>query len=188
MNVILKPATATTVRAKPATTGAIFGATPAMFKSNFDYQLVRGMMARAYGEGCAFGELYSTARRVVDRDVESWTVEWTGTAERVEAIAHNCLEGGHAVSAREAFLRASLYWRTGLFYLESKDPRQLAIYHHHRSCFRQASALFDPMIAVPATVRRGFARAAAHHRRPPRAKREQFRGVRGRPAPLAHHA
>ena len=50
---------------------------PAMFKSNFDYQLVRGMMAGAYGEGGAFGELYSTARRVVDRDVESWTVEWT---------------------------------------------------------------------------------------------------------------
>jgi hypothetical protein len=51
MNVILKPAPATTVLAKPATTtGAIFGATPAMpamFKSNFDYQLVRGMMAGA---------------------------------------------------------------------------------------------------------------------------------------------
>jgi arsenate reductase (thioredoxin) len=40
---------------------------PGMFKSNFDYQLVRGMLADAYGEGRAFGELYSTARRVVDR-------------------------------------------------------------------------------------------------------------------------
>jgi hypothetical protein len=143
-------AAATPASTKSATTiGAIFGATPgmpAMFKSNFDYQLVRGMLAGAYGEGGAFGELYSTARRVVDRDVESWTVEWTGTAERVEAIAHNCLSGGHVVSAREAFLRASLYWRTGLFYLESKDPRQLAMYHRHRSCFRQAAALFDPKI------------------------------------------
>jgi hypothetical protein len=43
-------------------------------------------------------------------------------------------------------LRASLYWRTGFFYLESKDSRQLATYHRHRSCFRQASALFDPPI------------------------------------------
>ncbi len=131
------------------TTGVIFGATPgmpAMFKSNFDYQLVRGMLAGAYGEGGAFGELYSTARRIVDKDVESWTVEWSGTAERVEAIARNCLSGGHVVSAREAFLRASLYWRTGLFYLENKDPRQLAMYHRHRSCFRQASALFEPPI------------------------------------------
>jgi hypothetical protein len=132
MNVILKQAAVATASAKPATA--------------IDYQLVRGILAGAYGEGGAFGELYSTARRIVDRDVESWTVEWTGTAERVEAIAHDCLSGGHVVSAREAFLRASLYWRTGLFYLESKDPRQLLMYHRHRSCFRQGSALFDPPI------------------------------------------
>src|ERR1700677_3293707 len=145
MNVILKQTAATAVPGKPATTiGGIFGATPGMpgiFNSNFDYQLVRGMCAGAYGEGGAFGELYSTARRVVDRDVESWAAEWRGTAERVKAIAHNCLSGGHVVSAREAFLRASLYWRTGLFYLESKDPRQLLMYHRTRSSFRQASAL-----------------------------------------------
>ena len=150
MDTIVKETAATPGSAKPTTTiGAIFGATPGMpgmFKSNFDYQLVRGMLAGAYGEGGAFGELYSTARRIVDRDIESWTVEWSRTAERVEAIADDCLSGGHIVSAREAFLRASLYWRTGLFYLESKDPRQLAMYHRHRSCFRQASALFDPPI------------------------------------------
>ena len=55
MNINLKQAPTTTVPAKPATTiGAIFGATPGMpgmFKSNFDYQLVRGMVAGAYGEG-----------------------------------------------------------------------------------------------------------------------------------------
>src|SRR5580658_1010352 len=133
----------------PTTMEAIFGATPGMpgiFRSNFDYQLVRGMLAGAYGEGGAFGELYSTARRVVDCDINSWAVEWGLTAGRIEAIAEDCLSGGHVVSAREAFLRASLYWRTGLFYLESKDSRQLAMYHRHRSCFRQASALFDPPI------------------------------------------
>jgi pimeloyl-ACP methyl ester carboxylesterase len=150
MNVNLRQAAVATAAAKSGTTTVEgFGATPgmpAMFKSNFDYQLVRGMLAGAYGEGGAFGELYSTARRIVDRDVESWTVEWTAAAERIEAIADDCLSGGHVVSAREAFLRASLYWRTGLFYLESKDPRQLAMYHRHRACFRQAAALFDPPI------------------------------------------
>jgi pimeloyl-ACP methyl ester carboxylesterase len=147
----LQPGAATApASAKPTTTiGAVFGATPGMpglFKSNFDYQLVRGMCAGAYGEGGAFGELYSTARRVVDRDVENWTVEWSGTAERVEAIAQDCLSASHVVSAREAFLRASLYWRTALFFLENSDSRQLAMYNRHRSCFRQAAALFDPKI------------------------------------------
>src|SRR6202167_2481390 len=87
----------TAASAKPATTtGAIFGATPGMpgmFKSNFDYQLVRGMVAGAYGEGGAFGELYSTARRVVDRDVNSWAVGQPGTVERLEAVWHGDLSG-----------------------------------------------------------------------------------------------
>jgi pimeloyl-ACP methyl ester carboxylesterase len=150
MNINLKKTPAETASANPTTkTAAIFGVTPGMpgiFKSNFDYQLIRGMCAGAYGDGGAAGELFSTARRVVDRDIQSWTVEWSGTAERVEAIARSCLSGGHAVSAREAFLRASMYWRTAFFFLETKDPRQLEMYQRHRSCFMQAAALFNPPI------------------------------------------
>jgi hypothetical protein len=54
-------ATATALPKPTTTTGVVFGASPGMpgiFKSNFDYQLVRGMLAGAYGEGGAFGELY----------------------------------------------------------------------------------------------------------------------------------
>jgi pimeloyl-ACP methyl ester carboxylesterase len=104
------------------------------------------MLAGAYGDGGAVGESFSTARRIRDKDIESWTVEWTATADRVEGFATKCLGGGHNVSAREAFLRASVYWRTGFFYLETKDPRQFAMYQRHRSCFRQAAKLFDPPI------------------------------------------
>ncbi len=131
------------------TAGAIFSATPAMpevFKSNFDYQLVRAMCAGSYGDGGAVGECFSTARRVVDADIESWTAAWRDTAERVEAIAQDCLSGGHTVSAREAFLRASMYWSTAFFYVESTDPRHLEMYMRHRSCFVQAAKLFDSPI------------------------------------------
>jgi pimeloyl-ACP methyl ester carboxylesterase len=129
-----------------AQTGVVFGATPGMpgvFTSNFDYQLVRAMCAGSYGDGGAVGECFSTARRVVDGDVESWTVAWSDTAQRVEAIAEDCVGAGHTVSAREAFLRASMYWNTAFFYLEHSDPRQLEMYTRHRSCFIQAAALFD---------------------------------------------
>jgi pimeloyl-ACP methyl ester carboxylesterase len=143
-------AAAATASAKPTTTtGAIFSAStgmPRVFKSNFDYQLVRAMPAGAYGDGGAVGEVYSTARRIVEGDLEGWTVAWSETADRIESIAHDCLSGGHVISAREAFLRACIYWKTGFFYLESKDPRQLAMYKRHRECFRQAAALFDPQI------------------------------------------
>jgi pimeloyl-ACP methyl ester carboxylesterase len=129
--------------------GTVFSATPGLpqlFQSNFDYQLARGMLAGAYGDGGAVGESFTTARRIKDKDIESWTVEWTSTANRVEDIAAKCLSSGHIVSAREAFLRASVYWRTGFFYLETKDPRQFEMYQRHRSCFRQAAKLFNPQI------------------------------------------
>jgi len=77
---------------------------------------------------------------------ESWTVAWTDTAQRVEAIAEDCVGAGHTVSAREAFLRASMYWNTAFFYLEHSDPRQLEMYTRHRSCFTQAARLFNPAI------------------------------------------
>ena len=112
-------------RKSTAPTGVVFGATPGMpgfFKSNFDYQFVRAMCAGSYGDGGAVGECFSTARRVVDGDIESWTVAWSDTAQRVEAIAEDCLGAGHTVSAREAFLRASMYWNTAFFYLGAQRP------------------------------------------------------------------
>jgi pimeloyl-ACP methyl ester carboxylesterase len=119
---------------------------PGIFKSQFDYQLVRAMCTGAYGDGGAIGESFSTARRIIDGDLEGWIAEWRATAERIERIAEDCLSGGHRVSAREAFLRASTYWKTGQFYLGSRDPRQNGMYMRHRSCFVQAAALFDPKI------------------------------------------
>jgi pimeloyl-ACP methyl ester carboxylesterase len=169
------------VKPSPAKPGAgpleIFGASPGMpgvFKSNFDYQLVRAMPAGAYGDGGAVGEALSTARRIVDGDPESWVAAWTETAERVEKIGRDCLSAGHAISAREAFLRATLYWKTGGFYLETKDRRQLAMYNRHRACFVQAAKLFDPPIepvSIPyengKTLPGYFMRAAASGGRRP---------------------
>ena len=156
------------------TAGAIFGATPGMpgvFTSNFDYQLVRAMCAGSYGDGGAVGECFSTARRVVDGDMESWTVAWSATAQRVEALAEDCVAAGHTVSAREAFLRASMYWNTAFFYLEHSDPRHLEMYTRHRSCFVQAATLFDvPIEPVSFPYENGktlpgyFLRAAADGR------------------------
>jgi pimeloyl-ACP methyl ester carboxylesterase len=129
----------------------VFSSTPGMpglLEPSFDYQAVRAMGAGSYGDGGAVGEVYSTVRRVVDGDVESWTAAWSDTAGRIEHIANACRAGGHMVSAREAFLRASCYWGTGCFYLESKDPRHVEMYKRHRFCFMQAAKLFDPPIEV----------------------------------------
>jgi hypothetical protein len=92
--------------------------------------------ARVRGQGrglCAFilPLMQGTGRICWIKAETGQAAAWRETAERVERIAHECLNGSHIVSAREAFLRASTYWKTGQFYLDSKDPRQLEMYKRH---------------------------------------------------------
>src|SRR5215213_4998970 len=68
----------------------------------FDGQFLRVLDGVFYG--CAdIGECFVTARRVVPGDHDSWLTEWRATAERVYAAAEKSRDGGHLVSAREAF-------------------------------------------------------------------------------------
>ncbi len=92
MNINLKRAPVATGAAKSTTrAGTVFSVTPGLpqiFQSNFDYQLARGMLAGAYGDGGAVGESFTTARRIKDKDIDSWTVEWAATAEQDRRHSH----------------------------------------------------------------------------------------------------
>jgi hypothetical protein len=137
----------------PATqkgTTLMFGATagmPGRFKGNFDFQFVRTMGCTTHG-GAEIGECYETAARIEDEKEDSYTEAWRVTAERVEAIARKSLAGGHLVSAREAFLRASSYWREVGFYQSTTDPKCRAGWERQRDCFMQAGKLMDPPFQV----------------------------------------
>jgi hypothetical protein len=131
-------------------TSVTFGATagmPGRFKGNFDYQFVRTMGCVTYG-GAALGECYETASRIEDEKEASYSKAWRVTAERVEAIARKSLAGGHLMSAREAFLRASSYWREVGFYQSTTDAKCRASWERQRDCFRQAGKLMDPPFEV----------------------------------------
>ena len=132
----------------------MFGATagmPRRFKGNFDYQFVRTMGCTTYG-GSEIGECYETASRIEDEKEDSYTEAWRVTAERVEAIARKSLAGRHLVSAREAFLRASSYWREMGFYQSTTDPKCRAGWERQRDCFMQAGKLMDlpfEVVSIP---------------------------------------
>jgi len=117
------------------------------FATHFDSYFTRVMGRGNYG-GSAVGECYETASRIVDGDFQSFTNAWEVTAKRVEAIGRDCLEKGHVVSARDAFLRATTYWGATTMYASPADPRQRTSYENERACFREAAKLFDPPIEV----------------------------------------
>ena len=110
----------------------------------FSFELLRTLSYAAYG-GADIGECLVTASRIRDRDFESWHEEWNKTASRVHALADDALRHGQRVSAREAYLRASNYYRTAEFFLHG-DPdasRLLATWGQSRTTFRQAVTLMD---------------------------------------------
>lgn len=120
---------------------------PGIFATNFDYQLARLMGATTYG-GAAVGECFATARRIRDGDGTSFGHEWNAVGERVLGLGNESLSRDHPVSARDAFLRAEGYFRTGTRFLSHDDPMREEMWRKSRNTFQRAAALFDPPIEV----------------------------------------
>src|SRR6516225_4497212 len=93
----------------------------------FSFELLRAVGYAPYS-GADIGECLATAERITEGDLESWHREWLRTADRIRTIAEEALAKQHLISAREAFLRASNYYRTAEFFLhvDPRDPRLLA--------------------------------------------------------------
>lgn len=112
--------------------------------ADMDAQLSRTLIAVA-AEAADLGEVMATASRVTEGDYDSWFAEWSATAEVAHTLAEEALAGGHVVTARKAYLRASEYWRQAYFFLrhDLDDERLRDAWRQHRSTFRKALPLLD---------------------------------------------
>jgi pimeloyl-ACP methyl ester carboxylesterase len=112
--------------------------------ASFSFEALRAAGFANYG-GADRGEIL-TARAIPDGDEASWHREWKATAERVEELGRKSLADGHHVSAREALLRASNYYRTAEFFLRddpARDPEAALLSARSRDTFVTAMPLFD---------------------------------------------
>ena len=117
----------------------------------FSFELLRAASYGPYG-GSEIGEVLATANRIREGDFESWHIEWFRVAERIETIADTSLQDGHRISAKQAFLRASNYYRTAEFFLAPADPRRMKIYEKSRSTFwrfLELSGLYVDRVNIP---------------------------------------
>ena len=96
--------------------------------------------------GADIGEVIATTSRISEGDEEGWTSEWRATAERIAKRGETSLSVGDTVSAREAFLRASAYYRSAEFYCR-KDPlhdrRVLELFRLSKQYLVKGSKLLD---------------------------------------------
>jgi dienelactone hydrolase len=75
--------------------------------------------------------------------MEDWFREWYATAEHFSREGDDSLASGHDVSAREAYYRASTYYRTSEFFLHGNpaDPRILEAWTKSRDLFIKAAKM-----------------------------------------------
>jgi pimeloyl-ACP methyl ester carboxylesterase len=118
---------------------------------SFSFETLRAAGFANYG-GAELGEVVVTARAIPEGDEVAWHREWKATAQRVHQLGEQSLAKGHRVSAREAFLRASNYYRTSEFFLRdhpATDPEVALLSGESAAAFQSAIALLEtPVEAV----------------------------------------
>lgn len=115
------------------------------------FELIR-VLAKALEHGADIGESLSTAFRIKQKEgdqqalLHAWYEEWRKLGERIEKIGDECIAKGHKVSARDAYIRASEYYRSADFYLHGnpENPAILQLWDRMDSCFEKARKLSIP--------------------------------------------
>jgi pimeloyl-ACP methyl ester carboxylesterase len=96
--------------------------------------------------GADIGEVIVTTAQIPEGDEDAWTAAWSATAERIAQRGAASLEVGDRVSAREAFLRASSYYRSAEFYRRKdplNDPQVLELSRLSKHYLVKAGGLMD---------------------------------------------
>jgi pimeloyl-ACP methyl ester carboxylesterase len=119
----------------------------AMDIGTFTFNYMRALMVAGTG-GAELNECFLVASRIKDKDQESWVREWALMAEQVHRSATAAMASGQPMTARQAYLRASNYYRSAMFSLPHTDARLDRYLAASRDCFHEAAKLFSPRIEV----------------------------------------
>ena len=104
------------------------------------------VLGSTYSGQADVGECLVVAGRIKDGNADSWVEEWTKAAARAAEVASEAEDGGHRLSARDAWLRAATYFSTSTSQLGgSKRGDQFEqLWEQHRECWDRAVGLFNP--------------------------------------------
>jgi pimeloyl-ACP methyl ester carboxylesterase len=102
----------------------------------------RALFHATYG-GADFGECQQAVQRVGAGTVDDWHREWSATADALVEAGGASAAAGHRVSAREAYLRASTYYRTAYYPLFGSPPDERL-----RAGFDRESAALDKAVVL----------------------------------------
>ncbi len=117
-----------------------------VFKAHEADWMLQRTLAYMNVKAAEIGECLYAARRIDEKDPESWPTEWASLAERVSAQGDESLAKGDKVSARESFQRASNYYRAAEYGCVPSHPRFHELWEKSVAAFHKACPLFDPPV------------------------------------------
>ena len=97
-------------------------------------------------QAAEIGEVRTIAQHIDGRDADSWPDAWSDMAAIVEAHGEKALADDDRVSARQALLRASNYFRAAEYGCVPSHPRFHELWERSVAAFHKAAALFDPPV------------------------------------------
>lgn len=114
-----------------------YSAVPQVFQFgefNFQFLITLGF---TYEQAADIGECYAVASQIEDANFESWVNAWLAMADRLRGIGETAEAAGHAVSASEAYARASTYYSTAQWYtLGTAAPDRITeVWTSHKNAF-----------------------------------------------------
>jgi len=110
----------------------------------FDDPLFEGFALRPLiWDGWPLAELSGTTSLIEEEDLDGWYLQWIAAAERVAGYADESARAGHTISASDAYLRASSYYRAAYLplYGAPVDPRLAEAFDKEADTFQKAAAL-----------------------------------------------
>jgi pimeloyl-ACP methyl ester carboxylesterase len=97
-------------------------------------------------KGAESGECLWAAAQIDKNNIDSWIDAWSVLAERVEKLGDVSMKGGHLISARDCYLRASNYYRTAEYGCSPSKAVWNPLWQKSVDTFQKAAALFDPPV------------------------------------------
>ncbi|KAF8860419.1 alpha/beta-hydrolase [Acephala macrosclerotiorum] len=108
----------------------------------FNFELTR-LLGSTLTSGCDIAEFLSAVSKIKKHNGDSWFSAWNEQGARAEDIAEEAARDGYRVLARNAYLRASNYYRASHFTLIHPDPRILPSAERSILNFQKAIPLME---------------------------------------------
>lgn len=92
----------------------------------YTYQFIR-TMGYAYSDGADIGECIKTSKVIPDADKAGWYQQWLSLADKTSNFADKMQKNNDIPAAREAYLKATNYYRTAAAFTVNQDEREKSV-------------------------------------------------------------